>query len=121
MLNFMRTYSTEIVTLAVAAAAVCVAMSGPALGRKHPTAFELLDRYAQVQDQFRSFVVKGTSSADIRGSFSAPEGKAQSGRKRKYVVYELRFDGRRFNWRRSMWGNIRFPREFIPKNKSLIM
>lgn len=84
---------------------------------KKPTAFELLDKYAETQDKFRSFIVRGNSSADIDSSYSSPQHKPYSGRRRKYVSYEFRYDGNRFYWFRQMWGNLRFAREYVPKNK----
>jgi hypothetical protein len=84
---------------------------------QHPTAFELLDRYAETQDKLQSFIVKGSSSADIHGSYSSPQHKPYSGRKRKFVSYEFRYNGNRFYWRRQMWGNLRFAHEFVSKSK----
>jgi len=84
---------------------------------KKPTAFELLDKYAETQDKLQSFIVKGNSSSNIHGSYSSPQHKPYSGRRRKYVSYEFRYDGNRFYWCRQMWGNLRFAHEFIPKDK----
>lgn len=84
---------------------------------KRPTSFELLDKYAETQDKLQSFIVKGNSSADIHGSYSSPQHKPYSGRRKKYVSYEFRSDGNRFYWCRQMWGNLRFAHKFVPKNK----
>ena len=96
---------------------IVLLMTLQVVAAQQPTAFELLDKYAATQDKLQSFIVKGKSSSDIHCSYSSPQYKPYSGRKRKFVSYEFRYDGNRFYWCRQMWGNLRFAHEFIPKDK----
>ncbi|MHC4694607.1 MAG: hypothetical protein ACYS67_17850 [Planctomycetota bacterium] len=87
--------------ICVGLAPVCLA--GTARSRtksKRPTAFELLDKYAEIQNKLKSFILKaqalrkGKSSTLATGKFSTHYS----------YEYELRFDGNRASLRRNMWG-----------------
>jgi hypothetical protein len=66
--------------------------------RKHPTAIELLDKYAQTQDKLQSFIIKSTVSLKKERK-PGKAGKA-------LLKNELRFDGERLCLR-SHWSNIK--------------
>jgi hypothetical protein len=82
-------------------AAVCLARTARSKTKpKRPTAFELLDRYAEIQNKLKSFILKaqtsrkGKSSTLAMGKFSADYS----------YEYELRFDGNRASLHRNLWG-----------------
>jgi len=67
---------------------------------EHPTASELLDRYAATQDKLQSFISKCESSSSGDSSFLNKKDSPL------YVSCEARVDGNRTNVRRQMWGRI---------------
>jgi hypothetical protein len=82
---------------------------------KHPTAFELLDKYAETQDKiYDSFVMNFEASTDGFKSWTAI---LQGGKRKGGVDSEIRYDGTRFYWNRKMWANC-YPdiKTFVPRN-----
>jgi len=83
----------------------------------HPTAFELLDRYAETQDKLKSFIIKGQtiteSSMNVRLTSPTPT-RADT---KTYRSWEVRFDGQRVNSRVAMWGNATSPTDWVPESR----
>ena len=78
---------------------------------KHPTAIELLDKYAETHDKLQSFILKGVCSTDYVNSFMRGKNKA-------HQSFEFRLDDNRFCFRNQIWGNLPYSRlKFTPKNK----
>ena len=69
---------------------------------KHPTAFELLDRYAETQDKLQSFIIKSESTTIINGYMKG--GIHRANRLKEYTFTDLRFDGDRISLRTDRWG-----------------
>jgi len=67
--------------------------------KKHPTAFELLDKYAEARRNFTSFIVECESEK----TFNYPQHN-WSGKIHNKV--ESRFDGNRGRTRNAMWGKV---------------
>jgi len=67
---------------------------------KHPTAFELLDKYTETQNKLKSFILKAQTSRKGKSS-TAAMGKFSTDYS---YEYELRFDGKRASLRRYIWG-----------------
>ncbi|MHC4575511.1 MAG: hypothetical protein ACYS76_15540, partial [Planctomycetota bacterium] len=84
---------------------------------KHPTAIELLDKYAQGQDKIKSIIVKGQYSNEW---FSAKGGARIGGKTRR--AFEFRSDGKRRYLHLAKWGyiNSRLPNVARPDAQHLI-
>jgi len=80
-----------------------------------PTAFELLEKYAETQDKiYKSFVIKWE---EAREQYNSHTYGIERGKRRGGAFCEMRFDGRRFYAIRSDFGNCRpNVRIFIPKD-----
>ena len=79
---------------------------------KHPTALELLDKYAATADKFQSFILKSETSRKINytGIQTIVEPKA---------ITEVRYDGDRCFVKMLQWGKRRIKsKEFIPKEEA---
>jgi len=81
----------------------------------HPTAFELMDKYAETQDKLKSFIIKSESSMEADNSFRIGIGK--SGR-----LCEVRYDGNRAEGNRvrlceHLWGQV--GKKFVPKDEPI--
>lgn len=91
-------------------AIVCL-MPLQVIAAKQPTAFELLDKYAETQDKLQSFILKGACSTDYVDFFMRGKNKA-------HEAFEVRLDGNQFSLRKQIWGNLYYsPLKFIPKDK----
>lgn len=77
-------------------------LSVQVIAAKHPSALELLDKYAETQDRLQSFIYKSKSSYESHNSL--PAYKKCSGKKTEF--YELRYDGNRTSARYQKWGNV---------------
>ena len=87
----------QIITILVCATVVQSAIA------KNPTAFELLDKYAETQDQFQSFRVKvSTSHKDVSKELMA----RQPWKGRYSTECDGRFDKSRASVRVRSWGSI---------------
>lgn len=74
----------------------------------------LLDKFSETNDKLNSsFIVKDEISIEAEAVTSKITGKLS-----KFEISESRFDGKRSNLRRQMWGNLSSPDRFIPKDKS---
>jgi hypothetical protein len=82
---------------------------------KTPTAFELLEKYAETQDKiYRSFVVK---FEEVRDQYNSHTFGIEKGKRRGGTFCEMRFDGSRFYAVRNDYGNCTpNTRAFIPKD-----
>ena len=94
---------------------VCSAGAARSKGKlKYPTAFELLDKYAETQDKVQSFIAETVSLAETVSSNPRYKGK-----KRYYRTFsEIRSDGEQEYVLRYMWSNISSPREVKSKDKA---
>jgi len=92
---------------------VCSVVTARSKGKpKYPTAFELLDKFAETQDKLKSFIINSESSIEADNSFRIGIGK--SGR-----LCEVRYDGNRADGNRvklceHLWGQV--GNQFIPKD-----
>ena len=73
---------------------------------KQPTAFELLDRYAETQDQFQSFRAKLTT---LRRGFSSGLMTGKPWKLRYFTERDVRFDKNRASSRSLSWGRMNSP------------
>jgi hypothetical protein len=84
---------------------------------KHPTAYELLDKYAESQDKLKSFIVKFERSRyQARSSMSGQ--LPRLGPSEPTGLNEVRFDGKRRKWLFCMWGHVGMSPEFTPKERA---
>ncbi len=89
-----------------------------AIAAKHPTAFELLDKFAETQDKLQSLIIKyetstyGASSSVFGQLPRIPKGGTGS-------FNEIRFDDKRVYWHTCMWGHVGMRAEPIPRDKPL--
>lgn len=82
-----------------------------------PTAFELLDKYAETQDKLQSFIVKFErtpyyASTSLTGRLP----RVKQGQAGGFV--EDRFDGKRSKHLFRMWGHVGMSPEYTPKDKA---
>ena len=80
---------------------------------KNPTVFELLDKYAETQDQFQSFRVKVTT---LRRGFSSGIMAGKPWKARYFTERDVRFDKNRASSRSLSWGRMN-PRSTFTKDK----
>jgi len=80
---------------------------------KNPTAFELLDKYAETQDQFQSFKVKVSTS---HKGFSTGLMAGKPWKARYFSETVACFDKDRASSRSCLWGKIN-QKDYFPKNK----
>jgi len=85
-----------------------------AIAAERPTAFELLDKYAENLNKRQSYIVKTESS--VKGS-KLYDSRIRDDRV-KYNAGELRFDGDRASSRYHMWGHVS-PRIKVTKELAL--
>jgi hypothetical protein len=85
---------------------------------KQPTAFELLDKYAETQDKLQSFIVKYEHTT-YQASTSLPGRLPRLGKGQAGGFNEIRFDGKRRKWLFRMWGHVGMSPEFTPKDKAM--
>ncbi len=88
---------------------VCL-LSTEAMAAEGPGALELLDKYQATQDSLQRFIIKSETQRDLSTRFTGKysrslQGKAFSGKSRKYLLSELRFDGERYYMRQQAWGS----------------
>ncbi len=100
--------------ISVVTVPVCSAQTARSKGKpKHPTALELLDKYAQTQDKLRSYISKFETLEDWNFSCSGEYEwlpKGLSGKKQTFHYTEWHRDGQRFKQIRKNWGKL------IPRN-----
>jgi len=82
-----------------------------------PTAFELLDKYAETQDKLQSFIVK-FERTPYQASSSLPGQLPRIGKGEARGFTEYRFDGKRSKYLFRMWGHVGMSPEFTPKDKA---
>ena len=71
---------------------------------KKPTAFELLDKYAENADKMKSIIFKTSTLTEVLRTYSIP---GQPAMKRKVQSEdEHRLDGKRGFWSFTRWGNV---------------
>lgn len=97
---------------------VCLARTPRSKGKlKHPTAFELLDKYAETQDKLhRSFIIKSQVSSVHSGVVWG--GTWRADKQKTYSSIELRFDGDRICHRYYKWGHRDLQNKSIPKHNA---
>ena len=83
----------------------------------HPTALELLDKYAETQDKLQSFIVKFERSR-YQASSSLHGQLPRLGPSEPTGFNEFRFDGKRRKWLFCMWGHVGMSPEFTPKDRA---
>ncbi|MHC4112877.1 MAG: hypothetical protein ACYSUY_17520, partial [Planctomycetota bacterium] len=108
-----------IITLICAALApACLAGTAHSKTKpKRPTAFELLDKYAETQDKLHSFIVKFERSRyQVRSSMSGQ--LPRLGPSEPTGFNEFRFDGKRRKWLFRMWEHVGMSPEFTPKDRA---
>ncbi|MBC8218503.1 MAG: hypothetical protein H8E73_08565, partial [Planctomycetes bacterium] len=110
-----RTILTAIL-ICVVTVPVCSAGTARSKGKlKHPTALELLDKYAETQNKVQSFIAETVSLGEFVSS--NPEYK---GEKRYYrILSEIRSDGEREYALSYTWNNISSPGEVKSKHEAL--
>jgi hypothetical protein len=84
---------------------------------KNPTAFELLDKYAETQDKLQSFIVKFERTR-YHASSSLSGQLPRLGPSEPTGFNEFRFDGKRKKWLFCMWGHVGMSPEYTPKDKA---
>jgi hypothetical protein len=84
---------------------------------KQPTAFELLDKYAETQDKLQSFIVKFERSPH-QASTSLSGRLPRLGKGKTGGLVEYRFDGKRSKYLFRMWGHVGMSPEFTPKDRA---
>jgi hypothetical protein len=84
---------------------------------KKPTAFELLDKYAETQDKLQSFIVKFENTR-YHASTSLPGRLPRLGPSEPKGYHEYRFDGKRSKRLFCMWGHVGMSPEFTPKDRA---
>jgi len=91
---------------------VCWARTPHSKGKsKYPTAFELLDKYAETQGKLKSFIAKGECSTKVY-TFSDNKPEYQS-----YSTFDCRVDEKRAYTRTYAWGDIN-PTMHLTKDKA---
>jgi hypothetical protein len=88
-----------------------------AAAAKQPTAFELLDKYAETQDKLQSFIVKFERSP-YQASTSLSGRLPRLGKGQASGFVEYRFDGKRSKYLFRMWGHVGMSPEFTPKDRA---
>lgn len=71
---------------------------------KKPTAFELLDKYAENADKMNSIIYKRSSLSEIVRTYSTPGRPAM--KRKMHSEDEFRRDGKRGFWSFTRWGNV---------------
>lgn len=84
----------------------------PMKAAERPSASELLYKYAETQDKFKSFIIKSEDSIEVSSPILGKE------KQRKNLSSEIRFDGSRGNLRAYAWGQVQTGEDFIPKDKA---
>ena len=80
---------------------VCPAVTARTRGKsKHPTALELLDKYAETQDRLQSFRLKSKDMINASSSFKGARNRPE------YRETDFRFDGHRSSCRTHIWGDV---------------
>jgi hypothetical protein len=82
------------------------------LSTEHPSVSDLLAKYAETQDKFKSFIIKSEDSIEVSSPILGKE------KQRKNLSSEIRFDGSRANLRVYAWGQVQTGKDFIPKDKA---
>jgi hypothetical protein len=96
-------------------APVCSAKTARGTAKdKHPSPFELLDKYADSQDKLKSYILKAAFWTDYELRRDGRDGKGKI-----HAEIELRFDGsrRRFCYRHRMWMDEPWQGHNTPRNK----
>jgi hypothetical protein len=92
-------------------------MAAQLAAAKNPTAFELLDKYAETQDKLQSFIVK-FERTPYRAS-SSLSGQLPRLRKGQAGGFgEYRFDGKRSKSLFRLWGHVGMSPEYTPKHRA---
>ena len=84
---------------------------------KNPTAFELLDKYAETQDKLQSFIVKFEHTS-YHASTSLSGRLPRLGPSEPTGFNEVRFDGKRRKWLFCMWGHVGMSPEFTQRDEA---
>ncbi len=84
---------------------------------KQPTAFELLDKYAETQDKLQSFIVKFEHTR-YHASTSLSGRLPRLGPSEPTGFNEVRFDGKRRKWLFCMWGHVGMSPEFTQRDEA---
>jgi len=94
---------TKTISIAIV---ICVALAGVCLAdKKHPSAMELLDKYAQTQNKLLNYSLKWDEDIDFKASLSG-QWKSSSGTRIKHNSHQIRTDGCRFYAERDMSGQV---------------
>jgi hypothetical protein len=80
-----------------------------------PTAFELLDKYTETRDKFRSFISKAENTIEYATKPITKESRLGYSHLKNFNRLEFRYDGKRANQRTYMWGEIFEGRPAVPK------
>jgi len=83
---------------------------------EHPTALELLDKYAETRNNFRSFISKTENSIEYETKPHSNEIRFMRAYLKNFKREEFRFDGKRANLRTHFWGKIIPGRPTVPEN-----
>ncbi|MGB2809238.1 MAG: hypothetical protein WBC22_15960 [Sedimentisphaerales bacterium] len=104
MYNVKRTLLIVIVFCVIPGSVYSLGISRSKANPKKPTAFELLDKYAENADKMKSIIFKTYSLSEIVRTYSTP---GQPAMKRKmHSEDEHRVDGKRGFWSFTRWGNV---------------
>jgi hypothetical protein len=105
---------------------ICGVIVCPCLGKaghsarveRHPTAMELLDKYAETQDKLKSFRLKSKTMVNSSMKMKNVSKSLKQGNITVYYETELRSDGYRTSSREKTWGGSRVLND-IPKNSAM--
>ncbi len=84
---------------------------------EHPTAFELLDKFAETQDKLKSFILKYEDEYSGRSKISFMPGREKPRILNGGYVGEVRSDGHKHYNREKGWGKVR---PDLPQSKELV-
>jgi hypothetical protein len=92
--------------MVLAVMVICAGFAGVcSADKKHPSAMELLDKYAQTQNKLQNYSLKWDEAIDFKASLSG-QWKSMSGARKKHLSHQIRTDGNRFYNERDMSGQV---------------
>ncbi|MHC4756981.1 MAG: hypothetical protein ACYTBP_17810, partial [Planctomycetota bacterium] len=97
----------------------CLGRAGRSVsGKRHPTAMELLGKYAETQEKLQSFRLKSKTMQSSSLKIKNPTRPFKQGKTTHYYETEFRSDGYRTSFRDTIWGDIGSTGEFKTRDQS---
>jgi hypothetical protein len=99
--------------------AVMCLMPVEVMASEPPSALELLNKYGETLDKYRSYILKSDTIVQIKNKFtgrSRMHPQYLSGGYYTNYIEEIRYDGEYLKWIRSRWGDLYREKLNVPKS-----